>query len=273
MLLSRTCFGADKEYCKMLVDAGYDAVDINDTSHKPEIFLQSTDQQFAFVKNVVDNILSVGLKIGQCHAPHSISLWCSTPDEVEQRIVAIENCVKTVSKLNIPYTVIHPFVFAFNKQDEDPEKLWQFNVDYIRRICKCATNTTICLENMPGEGGVIRTGDDMAKMLSDVGDDNLMVCLDTGHLISQNGKATDFFTAVGDRVKTLHIHDSIPGQDLHLLAGEGRFDWEDFKNALRQYNYHGNINSESNFVYKYPKDLQLEGQILERKILEKFLIK
>ncbi len=271
MLVSRTCFGADKDYCKMLAAAGYQAVDINDTSHNNEIFLQSEDEQFAFVKNAVDNIKNAGLAIGQCHAPHSISLWCSSPDEVEQRIVAIENCVKTVSKFNIPYTIIHPFVYAFNKEDENPERLWQFNIDTIRRICKCATNTTICLENMPGTAGVIKSGADMAKMLDDIGDDNLMVCLDIGHLISQGENATDFFAAVGDRVKTLHIHDSIPGQDLHLLAGEGRGDWEDFKNALKQYNYTGNINSESNFVYNVPKQLQLEGQILERKILEGFV--
>ena len=56
MLISRTCFGADKEYCKMMVDAGYTAVDINDTSHKPEMFLQSEEEQYAFVKNAVDNI-------------------------------------------------------------------------------------------------------------------------------------------------------------------------------------------------------------------------
>ncbi len=124
---------------------------------------------------------------------------------------------------------------------------------------------------MPGVGGVIKTGQDMAKMLSDVGDDNLMVCLDTGHLISQNEKATDFFAAVVDRIKTLHIHDSIPGQDLHLLAGCGRGDWEDFKLALRQYNYMGTINSESNFVYNVPKEHRLDGQILERKILEGFI--
>lgn len=271
MLVSRTCFGADKEYCQMMVDAGYTAVDINDTSYKPEIFLQSEEEQYAFVKNAVDNILGVGLKIGQCHAPHSISLWCSTDEEIEQRIAAIENCVKTASKFDIPYTVLHPFVYAFNKQDENPDKLWQFNIDTIRRICKCATNTTICLENMPGVGGVIKTGEDMAKMLSDVGYDNLMSCLDTGHLICQNGKATDFFAAVGDRVKTLHIHDSIPGEDLHLLAGTGRFDWEDFKTALKQYNYQGTINSESNFVYNVKGQLRLDGQILERKILEEFL--
>lgn len=270
MLVSRTCHGMDIDFCKMLVSAGYQAVDVNDTSHSPEVFLKSEDEQINFVKQALTNIENAGLKIGQCHAPHSISLCYSTPEEVEQRIVAIENCVKTVNRFDVPYTIIHPFVFAFNKEDEDPEKLWQFNVDTIRRICKCATNTTICLENMPGVGGVIRTGNDMARMLSDVGDSDLMVCLDMGHLICQDGKASDFFAAVDDRVKTTHIHDSMSGQDLHLLAGTGRGDWEDFKTAIKQYGYNGNINSESNFVYKVPKELQLEGQILECKILEGF---
>ncbi len=61
MYISRTCFGADKDFCKMLAAAGYQAVDINDTSHNNEIFLQSEDEQFAFVKNAVDNIKNAGL--------------------------------------------------------------------------------------------------------------------------------------------------------------------------------------------------------------------
>lgn len=101
------------------------------------------------MKNAVDNIKNAGLVIGQRHAPHSILLWCSTDEEIEQRIVAIENCVKTVSKINIPYTVIHPFVYAFNKEADNPEKLWQFNIDTIRRICKCATSTKFVLKICP----------------------------------------------------------------------------------------------------------------------------
>ena len=270
MLISRTCHGVDKEYCKMMVDAGYTAADMNDTSYNNELCLKDDNERLEHFGAAAKNIREAGLYIGQCHAPHSVSLWCSTPEEVEQRIVAIENCVKTVNKLDIPFTIIHPFVFAFNKEDENPDKLWQFNVDIIRRICKCASNTTICLENMPGIGGVIRTGNDMRRMLSDVGDSNLMVCLDTGHLISQGEKISEFFAMVGDRVKTLHIHDSIPGQDLHLLAGTGRGDWEDFKKAIKEYNYNGTINSESNFAYQ-TKEFRLEGQILERKILEGFI--
>lgn len=268
MHVSRNCQGTDIELLKMMVGAGYTAVDMNDTSYHNDICLKSDEERFAFFATAAKNIRDAGLFIGQCHAPHSISLWCSTPEEVEQRVVAIENCVKTVNKLDIPYTVIHPFVFAFNKEDENPEKLWQFNIDIIRRICKCATNTTICLENMPGVGGVIRTGADMSRMLSDVGDPNLMVCLDTGHLICQQGSFNEFFNAVGNRVKTTHIHDSLKDQDLHLLAGTGQGNWQEFKDAIKQYNYQGNINSESVFVYKTPQELRLDGQILERKILE-----
>ena len=216
MLISRTCFGADKEYCKMLFSAGYTAVDINDTSHKPEIFLQSDDEQFAFVKNAVDNMKNAGLVIGQCYAPHTKPLWCTYPEEYEQNIVTIENCVKVASKLKIPYTIVHPVVYAFNNPGNNPDEIWQTNIDMLRRVTKYAENTVVCLENMPGTSGVIRTGNDMAQMLNDVDDDGLMVCLDTGHLICQEGSFVDFFKAVGDRVKTTHIHDSIKGQDLHL---------------------------------------------------------
>ena len=271
MHISRTCFGMNVEYCKMLFNAGYTAVDINDTSHNPEVFLKSEDEQINFVKTVVKNITDSGLVIGQCHAPHTKSLWCTNDEEVEQNIVTIENCVKVASKLKIPYTVVHPIVFAFNNDGENPDQYWKMNIDMLRRITKYAENTTVCLENMPGTSGIIRTGDDMARMLNDVGNDELMVCLDTGHLICQEGSFLDFFTSVGDRVKTTHIHDSLKGQDLHMLVGTGQGKWQEFKDAVKQYNYQGNINSESVFVYKTPDTLTLEGQILERKILETLL--
>ena len=271
MYISRTCHGMDIEYCKMLVSAGYEAVDINDTSHNSEVFLKSEDEQIAFVKTVIRNITESGLKIGQCHAPHTKSLWCTSPEEHEENIQTIENCVKVASKLKIPYTVVHPIVYAFNNAGDEPEKIWQTNIDMLRRVTKYAENTTVCLENMPGSAGVIRTGEDMAHMLCDVGNDDLMVCLDTGHLICQEGSFLDFFAAVGNRVKTTHVHDSLKGQDLHLLLGTGQGKWQEFKDAIKQYNYQGNINSESVFVYKTPKELMLEGQILERKILESLI--
>ena len=271
MLVSRTCHGMDKDFCRLVADAGYHAVDINDTSHNVDVFLKSEDEQLDFVKTVVKNITDSGLVIGQCHAPHTKSLWCTSPEESEQNIQTIENCVKVASKLKIPYTVVHPLVFAFNNEGENPDEIWRKNIDMLRRVTKYAENTTVCLENMPGTAGVIRTGEDMARMLNDVGNKELMVCLDTGHLIGQESSFADFFAAVGDRVKTTHVHDSLKGQDLHLLAGTGCGNWQEFKEVIKQYNYQGNINSESVFVYKVPNELRLENQILERKILEGYI--
>ena len=272
MLLSRTCFGSDKEFCKMLSLAGYKAVDLNDTTNT-DLFHKSEYEYMSFLENAIKNVFDAGLIIGQCHAPHTGTYWNSTSEDIEYRIVAIENCIKAANKLDIPYTVVHPLVYAFNKPDNDFVKNWKMNVDILRRISPYAKGTVLCLENMPGVGGVIRSGEDMSKMLSDVGNNSLMVCFDTGHLISQEIKSSDFFAAVGDKIKVLHIHDSIKDQDLHLLAGTGNGDWDDFKNTLKQYDYQGNINSESVFVYKTPKELQLEGQILECKILNNFITK
>ena len=271
MLISRTCHGHDIDYCKMLVNAGYQAVDVNDTSHNSDVFLKDMDEQIQFVKTAIKNITDLGLVIGQCHAPHTKSLWCTSSEEHEQNIITIENCVKVASALKIPYTIVHPIVYAFNNPGEDPDKYWQINIDMLRRVTKYAENTVVCLENMPGTCGIIRTGDDMARMLTDVGNDELMVCLDTGHLICQEGSFEEFFAAVGDRVKTTHIHDSLKGYDLHLLPGTGQGNWKEFKEVIRKYNYQGNINSESVFVYKTPDSLTLEGQTLERKILEEFI--
>ena len=40
----------------MVADAGYKSVDINDTSHKPEMFLKREDEQANFVKTVIKKL-------------------------------------------------------------------------------------------------------------------------------------------------------------------------------------------------------------------------
>ena len=108
----------------------------------------------------------------------------------------------------------------------------------------------------------------MAQMINDVGEKNLMVCFDTGHLFSQRELASHFFTQVGNRIRVTHIHDTIPNQDMHLLIGLGGVDWADFKQTIKDFGYCGNLNSESSFLRKLPDSLRLDGAILERKILE-----
>jgi len=249
------------EYYGMLAAAGWQAVDLNETCF-PERLIENEN----YIHEVAAAARGAGLVIGQCHAPMSFALQNSTPEAVENRICEIERCIAIADELDIPYTIVHPFFYNWNTEDPDPAFTEDVNIRYLRRLCDAAKKTVICLENMPA-CGFITNGKEMKAMLEQVGCDKLMVCLDTGHLFFCGGKASEFFAEVGGRIRTLHLHDSAPGHDLHLLPYTGRGDWNDLKETLRSYDYSGTLNSESDFSCRMPADRRLKWECVEREII------
>ncbi len=268
MLLSHSGYIHDTGTCEMLAAAGFEAIDMDDTIDA-ELFKGSFESACEQVKAWMAEAKSYGLAIHQCHAPMPGGTMGKTSEEIEAIICTIEQCIRVANVLHIPYTVIHPFVYDYHIADPDGENhMWELNISYLKRICKCATETTLCLENMPRSFGFLTNSVEMARMMNEVGDENLMVCFDTGHLFSQRELASHFFAQVGDRIRVTHIHDTVPKEDMHLLIGTGRIDWADFKQTIKDFGYCGNLNSESAFLRRLPDSLRLDGAILERKILE-----
>ena len=264
MLLSRNTKNpglSNAEYYGMLAAAGWQAVDLNETC-----FPERLEQNEAYIRDIAAAARGAGLVIGQCHAPMAFSLQDHSPEEVEQLICRVERCIAEADALDIPYTIVHPFHYNWNTVDPDPAYTAKVNVNYLRRVCAAAKKTVVCLENMPA-CGFITNGKEMKAMLEQVGCDKLMVCLDTGHLFFCGGKASEFFAEVGDRIRTLHLHDSAPGHDLHLIPYAGRGDWNDFKETLRRYDYRGTLNSESDFSCRMPADRRLKWECVEREII------
>ena len=252
MLLSRNSKACTLEYFQILARAGWQAIDVNETEDF-SLFCQPADVQLDFLKREIDNIHSAGLIANQCHAPMVGSYAGINDEELDAKINCIEQAVFAASKLNIPFTVVHPLVYSWSAPDPDPAKTWEKNIKYLSRVCSRAENTIVCLENMPGDFGFIRTAKQQMQMLVDVGN-NLCACFDTGHAASNAQAASSFFNTVGDKIKALHVHDSILGIDKHYLPYLGVFDWSDFKQALKNSNYKGTLNSESSFSSKLPKE-------------------
>lgn len=271
MLLSRNGRGIHADFCRMMVNAGWQAIDLNDTCDHAR-FRVSEEEQLAYFQQVVRTVQETGLQVGQCHAPMFPCYHGVTEEALEDVIQCVENCIRIASRLRIPYTVVHPLVYDWNTPDPSMDRAWEWNVAFLRRICRYAEHTVVCLENMPGRFGFITNGEQMAAALQEAGIAELMVCLDTGHLISQNETFTDFFAQVGDRIRTTHIHDSFEGQDRHLLPYTGQGDWADFQNAMRAYGYTGDLNSESLFHQQMPLSQCLQGQMLEREILAGLMV-
>lgn len=263
MLLSRHSQGRNKEYYQMLKQAGWQAIDMNETADK-NMFLQSAEDREAYIKQALEYIEQAGLQVGQCHAPMPHTIVGKTDEEINEILQSIINCAETVSKFNIPYMVVHPFIYDWATDDPDPEKTKQFNINYLKKVVEKAKGTTVCLENMPGYRGVTAFPEDVKYYLDNV--ENLCACLDTGHAICNRLKTSDFFKVLGDKIKCMHIHDSVAGTDLHALPYSHQVDWQDFKQAIKEYNYQGNINSESNFSFKLPKENRLYWEQTEVKV-------
>lgn len=263
MLIGKNGDGISRENCRAMVAAGWQAIDLNDTT-KTELFHKSEEEYMAYLREAVANAREAGLVVGQCHAPMPRPMRLSDAEEREYLITAVERCVAAAGKLGIPYTVVHPFEYDFHSQSaEGYGPAFDLNVKYLRRILRAADGTVVCLENMPGKGVFLKGGLQMKLLLDAVGDERLMVCLDTGHLFSQGEKASAFFERVGDRVKVTHIHDTTPGEDHHLPVYAGRIDWNDFKETIKKYGYTGNLSCESSYVRRMPAAFRAEASAME----------
>ncbi len=268
MLLSRNSQGRGKEYYRMLFKAGWQAVDINETLDK-DIFLKSEKEQEDYIKQTLEYINSAGLKVSQCHGPMTEPIKDKTEEELNNLVLSIVNCGKTVGKFGIPYMVVHPFIYDWATDDPDKEKTLQFNIEYLKTVVENAKGTTVCLENMPGYRAVTPFPENVKYFLDNV--PGLLACLDTGHAVCNGKQARDFFMVLGDKIKCMHIHDSIAGTDLHALPYSNQVDWQDFKQAIKEYNYQGNINSESNFSFKMPDEDRLQWEKIEVTVYKNLL--
>lgn len=102
------------------------------------------------------------------------------------------------------------------------------------------TDMSIALENLKDTTDV----DMLNKIIDTVGDENLGICLDTGHLhLTTNRGLTsqsqgEFIRRAGKRLIALHVADNDLSSDLHIVPfGRGSIDWWDFASALREVGY------------------------------------
>ena len=117
------------------------------------------------------------------------------------------------------------------------------------------TGVTMCIENLyRGEYGQpkIANACSDAEQLREVVDtlngtygSHFAVCLDTTHAVVAGQDPIYMLKVLGDRVRTLHIHDTQGVFDDHLLPGRGIIDWKKFAQTLGEIGYQGTFNFEA----------------------------
>ena len=271
----------------MIREAGFTCVDFslhsqltNKDVYKGRIntfFDQTTDELKDFFKPHKLAAMENGIKIHQMHMPYPIYVPTGedSVNEYMRRNVAPKS-LEVCAFLDCKYIVIHGFKLAY---DFGTEYEYQQTEDFLNELAPIAKELqiTMCVENLyDGLAGHLLEGPccnvrrtvEMIDRLNDrYKSEVLGFCFDTGHANLVGLDFEKFLTALGHRLKVLHIHDNDGVCDLHQIPftftktreNTTSTDWQGFIAGLKNIHFDKVLSFETGPVLNtFPEALKLQ---------------
>ena len=229
--------------------AGFDALNyVGFASLKSELYRISEEEVRERLLKLRQEAEAAGLCFNQTHAA------CPTDDSTAEKRAAntelLYRAMRGTAALGARDIVIHPLMPFGHDADvqDDPQGVFLMNLDWIREILPYAHELGLRLniENMPYANLDIARFSRLYALVREVNDDSFGLCLDTGHAACIGDDPAELVRLAGKKLFTLHVHDAMKQQDLHLPPFAGRIDWKPFRDALRETDFDGVVSLEVN---------------------------
>jgi len=264
---------ADREkYYRLYKNAGIDGLDYSiykfteKNGYEPKFFEMSAEEiiekHLAKEKEELDRY---GLEVCQTHAPSPT--WKYGDDEGNKyRLLEAKRSIELTEYLGCKYVIIHPVQESFILSlAEQRERNLEYYGNLIDTAKKCGV--TVCLENMwnTRNGNIFeatcedpyQTNDYIDTLNKMAGEDIFGFCYDVGHANLCGRYQKNTILTLGNRIKTLHIHDTNKVSDLHTLPfsqmSNGANPLVDYRSmilGLREIGYRGAINFEAHAAFE-----------------------
>ena len=205
----------------------------------------------------------LGLEIKVAHCKFK-NLWPDDPDDKKrmEAVGIISSDFEMLSELGVDVIVVHIGRFRGDVCKELYTTLLKSSKQTIIELgCKADNyGLKLAVENLSSCGGMTPLSS-VAEILDVIDglDENIGICLDTGHAFLNNLNPANEARLAGGKLFTLHIHDNNCDTDKHLLPGLGKIDWDAFRNVL---------DNEMNFIGSRIFELDmmsgLENQMLKK---------
>ena len=231
----------DEDAVKYIADAGFDAWDFSMFSMvKYDRNTQETgltdhplngDGYIEYAQKLKEIGLKGGIVCNQSHAPFPVA----------NKLIrsCLERSIESTGAAGGEICIIHP----------DNNKTAVENAVMYRELLPVAKrcNVKIATENMfnwkddNASPAACSSPESFNAHLDALSDDYLVACLDIGHsqLKGLNTSPEEMITALGERIKALHIHDNDGIHDLHNIPFSGVIDFNKVVSALKAVNYSG----------------------------------
>lgn len=184
-----------------------------------------------------------GVKFLNCHGPWKVPWPDVTEEGLREKVEFTKRTIHNTRVLGAKYCVVHPFLPMDMYEKDDPEKseiTWKTNIAVLKELLQVARkeDVVLCFENMPMLPFSLAKPRDIMRVVKEINDDHLKVCLDTGHANIYNELTiTDSLNVVKDDMRVMHVHDNFYNVDMHLFPFLGNTNWTEFSQALKDIDY------------------------------------
>lgn len=278
--LFTTVEGAAK-YAPVFKTAGFSALDYNFDALFPQggvlggknfDLLDRPEEDYkTYFREISDIIKENGLTVGQTHAHFSSLIALGDHKRNEYLLELLKKQIELTALMGSKYIVIHPMCKGYN-----PDYTWDMEkadnmAMYTALIDTLKKHDVICcLENMWGMsngkiiasacGNMIEAAEYIDALNEIAGEERFGFCFDVGHAVVCSVDPVRALIFLGDRVKTLHLHDVEINRDSHTAPFRGVVDWDGLMRAIYAVNYEGTLNFEaSNCWNVLPEELYPEA--------------
>lgn len=243
-------------FFKYLKECGWDACDYGIGGH---MFTQkwAEDDRKAHFTAAKEAAKEAGMYICHTHSDfsgHPRDYNFDIDEIVERQIYSIQH----TAWLDAKYCVVHPIILPGRRYEDKLEESIEKTLEFYKRLTPYLEKYDVigCTENMwvvdPYYKNICATicsrAQEMVDICNELGD-RWKICVDTGHGELTQDDPVEMVKICGDKLATLHCHDTNCLNDLHTMpftphkhtTHDKKNDWEKFSLALKEVGYKGTL--------------------------------
>ncbi|MCX7013253.1 MAG: sugar phosphate isomerase/epimerase [Candidatus Sumerlaeota bacterium] len=214
------------EAMRISKEAGLDGIQI--ASGEARMYEASDAELLAFKKRVND----AGLEIASSSAgPNLVN-----PAAAEKSLEQMQKLIHAAAVMG--YGIVTGEVKAL-PAGMAPEEGWKSCVATVKRVCEMCDREGVVYGVEPGGNCLVRTTDDLERLLREVGHPRLAVNFDGGNLWHAGSDALEAARRLAQHIRHVHTKDWSRAEGKEMALGDGEVDYAAILRVLRKAGYDG----------------------------------
>ena len=200
--------------------AGFEGVDFNNDVAE----YATAEHGKGFYEELAAYAKERGVAICQAHAAFPPS-FLNDEEKTAKRFEEIVQGIKNAAYLGAPMIVVHPCTHLDCYVDDNFEKMFEYNLDFYKRLIPVAEEYGIklAIENL-GRHAITNKPEGLCRIFDALDHPVFTVCFDVGHCMLHGVDPAEAIRTLGHRLANgcIHVHDNRGDADSHTLPFYGK---------------------------------------------------